>query len=374
MKKEIIVVNQDAGYLTVDVVNALTESYNKVYLFSGVVPKTERRLNDEVIVVRTIKYNRKSFFTRFFTWFICAIHLFILLIYKFRKFDILYYTNPPFAYINSLFFNNRYSIVIFDLYPDALKIIGIKSNSFIFKIWKRINLVLFNKATQIITLNKEIGLTINGYVGSNKVKIVPLWSISEGFKRIDKKRNDFLIKYGWEDKFIILYSGNLGRGHRFDILLAAANRLKSIDNLLFLFIGEGSQKYKLIELAKTSGLSNVMFLPWQENEMLPMTLGSADLAVVSMDPSAVGVSLPSKIYNYIAAGKTIIGIGVENSELNEMIETKNLGFFSDGNDVVELSNFILDMYQDRIKLSEFSNNVINYSVNFTSKNAYEYKF
>ena len=148
---------------------------------------TERNLHPDIVIQKTITYDRSSNIKRLWTWGICTIHLFFLLLFKYRGYHVLYYTNPPMSYFNALFFSNPFSIVVFDVYPDALRLIGIKKSSFVYQIWKNVNIKVFNKAIHIITLSDGMKKQLSNYVAYEKVKVVSVWSASDKFKPIAKK-------------------------------------------------------------------------------------------------------------------------------------------------------------------------------------------
>lgn len=146
MSKKILIVNQSSGYLTVDVANTFKDHYDEVVVMYGTNRLNERNFHPSIKIQKTVVFDRSSTIKRIWTWSFCTIHLFFLLLIKYRDYHILYYTNPPMAYFNALFFKNPFSIVVFDIYPDALKLAGLKEGSLIYQIWKWVNKKVFNKA------------------------------------------------------------------------------------------------------------------------------------------------------------------------------------------------------------------------------------
>lgn len=374
MNKKIFIVNQDLGYLTIDVANAFKECYDKVVLFSGSIDITDRNLHPEIKIFKTIKYNRKSTLKRLFTWGACTMHLTFLLLFKFRGYKVLYYTNPPMSYFNALFFSNSFSVVVFDLYPNALKLIGINENSFLYRIWKRINIQVFKKADQIVTLSEGIKEQLSCYVDNNKIKVVSIWPGSEKFKPIPKNENLFLKKHNWENKFIVLYSGNMGIGHKLEVMIDVAENFIDREEFLFLFIGDGAKKKILANLVHNKNLTNVEFLPFQESNILPYSLASADIAVVALEPEVTYASVPSKTFNYMAVGAPILGIGSSGSELENLINYHKVGLYSSGEDANELSKYIDNFFENKSELKKISFRSYSASKRFNYAIAQEYLF
>jgi glycosyltransferase involved in cell wall biosynthesis len=374
MSKKILIVNQNSGYLTIDVANAFKEQYDEVVLMFGLNRVTERNFHPDIKIQKTIKYDRSSTVMRLWTWSICTLHLFFLLLFKYRGYHVLYYTNPPMSYFNALVFSNPFSIVVFDTYPDALRLIGIKEYSFVYRIWKRINKKVFSKAVQIITLSEGMKKQLRNYVDDKKVKVVSVWSASDTFKPISKLSNPFLIKHNWIDKFVVLYSGNMGIGHKVEVLINVAKKLEEKKEIIFLFVGEGTKKNSLIDLVIKKEIKNVHFLTWQDAENLPYSLASGDLAVVALEPEATHASVPSKTFNYLAVGAPLLAIGSSGSELERLIKVNDLGLYSEGYDLNEIVTFITSLCVSKVEKMKFSQNSLRLSQTFTHKSAMDYVF
>lgn len=356
MKEKVLIVNQNAGYLTIDVVNAFAQTYDEVVVMYGRIKITEREIHPKVKIQKTIAYNRNSTFSRLITWTVSSIHLFLLVAFRYRKYKILYYTNPPMSYFVSMVFNNPFGIVVFDTYPDALQLIGIKSTSLVYKIWANVNRKVFSKAIHIITLSNGMKQQLLKYTSETKVSVVSIWPASLNFKPITKSENRFLEEHGWTSKFIILYSGNMGMGHQIEVLIEVAERVKQNHDIMFLFIGEGSKRKILQEHVQKKQLKNVQFLSWQTPEAMQYSLASADIAVVAVEPEAAHASVPSKTFNYMAVGAPLLCIGSYGSELEDLIIRFENGKFFSSKEVNEITSFVVTMSQDFNLKNTFSNN------------------
>ena len=118
-----------------------------------------------------------------------------------------------------------------------------------------------------------------------------------------------------QDRFVVGYSGNLGRAHELGILLDAAERLRHRLEIVFLIIGEGNQKEALQAEVTRRGLANVLFKPYQPKEQLKYSLTLPDVHLVSLKPALEGLIVPSKFYSSIAAGRAVIFIGDADGEI-----------------------------------------------------------
>ncbi|WP_158860036.1 glycosyltransferase family 4 protein [Lunatibacter salilacus] len=352
--RKILIVNQNAGYLTIDVANVFFQSYDEVVLMYGKIRITDRTLDPRIKIQSTIGYDRSSTLKRLWTWGLCTIHLLFLVVLKYRNHHILYYSNPPISHLVSLFVNNTFSVVVFDVFPDALRLVQIKESNFFYRIWAAVNSSVYPNATQIITLSEGMKKQLMRYVPEEKIKVVSIWPASENFKPIPKRENPFLKTHGWEHKFIVLYSGNMGIGHKLEVLIEVAEELKEQENILFLFIGEGAKKKTLQKLTIEKSLKNVSFLTWQDSSILPYSLAAGDVSVVSLEPNATHAGVPSKTFNYLAVGSPIIGIGNDGSALDQLIKSNEVGFYLNGKNLNELIDCIIHLKDKREILNNLS--------------------
>jgi glycosyltransferase involved in cell wall biosynthesis len=369
---KVIIINQNSGYLTIDVANAYATTYDKVVYMSGYTRKMERDLLPSIVEQKMIRYNRDSTFKRLFTWFWGTIQVFFLLAFKYRGYHVVYYTNPPMAYLSSLFLSNSFSIVVFDTYPDALNAVGIGPNNIIFKLWDSANKKLFKKAKSIITLSNGMGKLLEKYTDSGKIKVVDIWPGSEKFKPIEKKDNPFAIEHNLENKFVVMYSGNMGYTHNVEVLIEMANILRNHTCLKFLLIGEGRKKSQLQELASNYGLENVEFLTWVPGDVLPFSLASADVSIVTLDVNISNLSVPSKTFNLIATGCPILCVAPTNSEISRLIEKYKFGKQFNKEEIKEMVDFILELKDNKEMKTKYSNSALLASKEFVKENAFKY--
>ena len=127
------------------------------------------------------------------------------------------------------------------------------------------------------------------------------------------------------DKFVVHYSGNHGRTHDLLSLVEAANQLQEETDIHFLFIGEGSGKAQAVARAGELGLNNVTFRTFVDRSELNTSLNASDLSVVAFKQGMAGISVPSRLYNLMAAGKPIVAVVDDDSEVTNVIREAELG-------------------------------------------------
>ncbi len=141
----------------------------------------------------------------------------------------------------------------------------------------------------------------------------------------DVEVNPLRREWALDGKFVVGYSGNLGRVHEFATVLDAAGQLVDREDIVFLFIGGGHRLGALKAEAARRGLANVQFRPYQPRERLAQSLGACDLHLVTLRPELEGLVLPSKFYGIIAAGRPVLFVGAADGEIASLVNEGQCG-------------------------------------------------
>lgn len=368
-KRRTVLVNQSSSALMFDTVNAFVERGDDVALISGTFISDKERLNKSVKVTRIINYNKTSAIKRIFTWGIGTIQIAWHLLTKYRGWKVIYVTNPPMSYFCQKIVNNPFSIIVYDIYPDALRNIGINENHFIYKWWAKQNKKLFSKAKHVFTLCDSMSLALEAYTEKNKLKVVPLWVLDDRLKPIEKNKNEFAIKHNLQDKFVVMYSGNMGYTHSVDKLVDVAARMKDDNNIHFLLIGNGKKRSELEIRIKEESLINCTILDWQPADVFPLSLATADLGVITLNDDSAKVSIPSKTFNLLAVGAPLLCISPKDAEMCKMIEKYDNGACFTSEELTEIESFIRMLANNKDLKNKLSMNSIKASENYTRENA-----
>jgi hypothetical protein len=370
--RRIVFVNHAAGYLTIDIINAFADHFNEVGLIYGDIRVQDVALNPKVRKSKVIEKTRQSNIRRFIRWFIASIQVFRLLITRYRKYEVFYFSLPPFAYLSSLLLRRRFSILMWDVYPNALKIVGISEKNLIYRLWGKANKALFSRAHRIYTIGNSLAELLSNYVSLKKIIIIPLWSGIKEINPVNKENNPFIIEQGLQGKFIVEYSGNIGAGHNIESLIEAARLTQNEPDIMYLIIGRGLKVDKVRELINKFQLQNCMILPFQPDNMIRFSLAAADLSVVLIEDKIAQVSIPSKVYNIMAVGSPIISIAPQDSEINKLVQRFGNGQNFEKNDFPGLASFIVQMKNSPEKLISFREKSLTASKEFTAENANKY--
>ena len=366
--KNIVIINQTTGYLTEDIAEAYVKEDFQVTLLSSQFTKNELFLPYKVIHITP--YDRSSILKRIKSWWNAYQEIKKYLNKIDKKTKILYFSNPPFSYFASKKLKNPFSIVLYDLYPDALN--NIPCPEFIKKYWAAQNKKIFPKADKIYTLSEGMKKEIENYCEANKIKVIPLWVNQENPVIVPENENKFLLENGIKNKFIILYSGNMGLTHNLEPLIEVARQLKDNKEIMFVFIGEGGKKQKLIELSQSYGLENCRFYPYLPEEDLKYSLSGADIGVVSVSKDTANISVPSKTFNLLSYHIPILALSPEASEINALITKYGCGKVFNGQDIYIIKDWILKCVKEKDYFINLRKKSFEASKDFTKENAKQF--
>jgi colanic acid biosynthesis glycosyl transferase WcaI len=159
-----------------------------------------------------------------------------------------------------------------------------------------------------------------------RIRVIPNWCDDGEIQPIASLDNPLRREWGLENHFVVGYSGNLGRGHEFATVLAAAERLRRDPRLCFLFIGGGKKFAELADAARARGLDPLFrFLPYQERNALRLSLAVPDVHLISLRPELEGLVVPSKLYGIAAAGRPMIAVTAADGEVAGLVRRYQCG-------------------------------------------------
>ncbi|MEZ0117656.1 glycosyltransferase family 4 protein [Heyndrickxia coagulans] len=178
----------------------------------------------------------------------------------------------------------------------------------------------FTQKKTISNVNLPSHVFINNWI--NEKDIYPLDPENEGVVK-------FKEQYGLQDKLVFMYSGNIGLYYDLENLIRVIGKFKDNSDVVFAFVGEGSVKEKLMQYKQTNKLNNVVFIPYQEKAELIYSLNAGDVHLVVNTKGIKGVSVPSKLYGVMAAGRPVLGVLEKGSEARLIIEESHCGYVTD---------------------------------------------
>jgi colanic acid biosynthesis glycosyl transferase WcaI len=175
------------------------------------------------------------------------------------------------------------------------------------------------RATAIVALDAFMARRIaDKGVSADKIAVVPPWSHDHAVHYDQAGRQRFRRQHGLDGKHVVMYSGNHSPCHPLNDLLEAARHLSERPDIVFCFVGGGSEFETVRRFARDHALANIVTLPYQPLTELSASLSSADLHVVVMGEAFVGIVHPCKVYNIRALAIPYLYIGPPDSHVAAM--------------------------------------------------------
>lgn len=271
----------------------------------------------------------------------------------------LYTSNPPFlgiiGWLISLIRQHDYIVLLHDSYPHIAVLLGkIKKGSLVERIWHKVNQLFYRRARQIIVLcDRAKDLLVSDYgVSPERVQVIHNWADPKQLYPVPKSDCDFAKRHGYDRKFTLLYSGNLGLYYEFDTMLEVARRLINDPGFKLVFVGAGGRRAYIERRIKELGLSNVDVHQYQPLHALNDSLNSCDASLVTIATGVEGISFPSKLYSSLAIGKPILALSETSSELQFIIDRAKSGLWCKIGDVDALMANIKLLRMDPVRAAE----------------------
>jgi len=263
---------------------------------------------------------------------------------------ILVVTNPPLlpfiVWLTCKFRGAKFVLRIDDVYPDMLNVAGmLERGSFIYRTLEKLNLHLYQAADHIVVLGRDMYSLVLNKIGKqhhNRVHIIPNWGEIDQIYPCLRENNSLLKELHLENKLVVQYAGNMGYPHDIESLVEAAKLLSKKPKIHFFFIGSGVKRGWLEEQIKINSLNNITLLDPRPRAEQNNFLNACDVAVSALVKGMSGVSVPSRMYNIMAAGKPVVAIGDEDSELGFIIREENVGWIAPPGKVNAFVNAVLE--------------------------------
>lgn len=367
--RKVVVVNQASNYLTIGLVNAFNQRCFKVALITGSIHVQGELLHHSIEVSKIKKWAERPIAKKLYSYIVGTLGIWWLLVTRYRNYEVLFVSLPPWGYLLSLFLRHRCSMIIWDVYPDVFKITGMSERHLVYRVWAYLNKKAFRKAYRIFTIGERMADLLSTYVTRERLLVQPIWSIFQKNKKVARATNPFVAAHRLENKFVVQYSGNIGLTHRVEVMIDLAEQMLKEEDILFQIIGRGPRVPQLQKLVSEKRLRNVQFLPFQTDAMFPYSLSAADVGVVILDETTAKGSVPSKSYNLMSYGIPALYIASTDSELSDY--AKRFGHaacYSDA-ELSKAGDFLRSLKEDRHKWSQMALNAEQASRLFRRENA-----
>jgi colanic acid biosynthesis glycosyl transferase WcaI len=214
-----------------------------------------------------------------------------------------------------------------DLHPDASLALGRMSRrNPVVSALARLSDFVYRQADKVVVLGPYMADRVLAKgVRPDRVVTIPVWSRRDEIYPIERENHPLRAELGLADKFVAMYSGNLGLAHSTAEFIEAARRLRDRKDIVFLFVGDGPRTAEVRAAKEAEGLDNVRFLDYFPREQLHASLSLADAHLISMRDEMTGVVVPGKLYGAMASGRPSVFVGPDHCESADTIRQAGCG-------------------------------------------------
>jgi colanic acid biosynthesis glycosyl transferase WcaI len=232
-------------------------------------------------------------------------------------------------------------MLVHDVYPEVPAAAGmVRRGGLAYRLVNAVAHWLYRSVDHVVVLGRDMA-RIAEAKGARRMTVIPNWGDVNCIRREER---------GDRSKFILQYGGNIGRTHDLRILLDAAAALAADPDVELDIVGGGACRDDVEREIAARGLHNVKLRPPVRREELSASLNAADVAVISMRAGMSGLSVPSRLYNMLAAGRPVIAIADDDSEIANVVREEEIGWVVPPGDLAALHAAIAEARGDPLRL------------------------
>lgn len=234
-----------------------------------------------------------------------------------------------------------------DILPEAAVHTGLLTNKRMIRIFEGLEKFAYWSATKISVISDGFVDNLVGKgVQENKIVLIPNWVDVNFIQPLPKEESPFRKAHQLNGKFVVLYSGNIGRTQPLTALIDAAARLKHIPEIAVVIVGEEKALQDLELYRQKIDATNVLLLPFQPRKELPQMLAAADIGMVMQKENVISFNMPSKIQLLLASGRPIIASVPSTGTAAKAVQQSKGGIVVPPEDSEALAAAILDLYKN----------------------------
>ncbi len=212
-----------------------------------------------------------------------------------------------------------------DVFPDVAVELGAITDRRVIAVASWLERFLYRRADAVTVLSEDLRDNVAAKLRGHRperVRVIPNFVDTERIRPADAD-NAYRAEYDLQGRTVVMYAGNVGLSQSLDLVVDAARRFGSRDDVVFVINGGGSARRDLIESA--AGLDNLRFVDMQPRDRLPEVLAAGDLHVVPLKRGLARSSVPSKLYSILAAGRPVLASVDADTEVATTIERAGAG-------------------------------------------------
>lgn len=277
-----------------------------------------------------------------------------------NKPDLILLTIPPLlvslpATLLGRLYNCPVVLNVQDILPEAAVRVGLMTNKLMIRFCEIIEKFAYKNASKISVIADGFRENlINKGVSAKKITCIPNW-VNVNFIRPLAKKNPWRAVHQLDDKFVVMYSGNIALTQGLETVIAAATYLRHIADISFVIIGESTALSRLQKYCLSCGADNVLLLPLQPREQLPQMLAAADVSLIVQKSNVIAFNMPSKIPLALASGRPIVASVPASGTAAKVIKESGGGIIVEPESPEALAAGVLEIYNNSIFATKLGN-------------------
>ena len=255
------------------------------------------------------------------------------------------------GWVTKLFRGGMLVFNIQDIFPDAAAQTGAITNKQILRGARWLERVSYERSDAVVLLSEDLKQNVAAKLSGkfhNRLYVIPNFVDTSAIVPGDRMTN-YRRELGIDDRVIVMYAGNVGFSQSLELVLAAA---KSLPSIAFVINGDGAARKSLQDKAKNENIDNVHFADYQPIERLSEVLASGDIHVVPLKTGLASVSVPSKMYSILSAGRPVLAAIDSNTEIPRTLAESGAGIAVAPDNEADFISALQILISDGVKRNE----------------------
>lgn len=320
------------------------------YLGGLTLPRSEQRNTIEIRRVRATSFGKRTLFHRAVDYASFYVAGAVALARMPRHDVIVALTTPPLiaatALVAKVLRGSRLVYWVQDLYPEVAVAFGaLGARSAATRAMAAVSRTIMRRSDRIVTLGDAMrNRCIAAGAPPERTLVIPNWADGAAIRPVAHEDNGLRAEFARGARIVVMYSGNMGRAHDIETLLAAARLLPARRDIAFVFVGDGARR-GIVDAAARE-LPNLRVASYQSRDRLSESLSAADVHLIALSPEIEGLIEPSKLYGIMAAGRPSLFVGPRGSEVARTIERERCGRVIASGDAQGLADAVAALADD----------------------------
>lgn len=256
---------------------------------------------------------------------------------KNKKWDWIIMPTPPITLIDFVHYIKDSSkaklyLILRDIHPQSSWSLGEIKYKWMYKYLDRRSRKGYSISNLIGCMSqRNIDYILDEYPDLDPSKMRILYNWLEPAK-VSESNVNVRAKYGLDNKIIALFGGNIALGQRIENIVDLSIHYQNNPKIIFIIIGKGVMKQKLIDMTIGAGLKNVMFLDFMPQNDYLNFVKNVDIGLISINENNAAPTCPSKLASYMSMKIPVMAMINKNNDYGQMIDKANAGYWAVGSD------------------------------------------